>query len=272
MNVLPKHDTNTLTPDISRNVISRKTVFVERTTPEIAVVLPFYNPGANWLNTFIAHSGTLEKHLAGNVKLKYIIVNDGSHDNELDKKVLSLCNEMENISYVTYKNNAGKGYALREGVKAANSTYTVITDIDFPYAIRNIEEIISLLLQGYDVVTGKRDNVYFNKLPFERKIISKTFILMNRLFFKLPVYDTQAGIKGFNEKGKAAFLNTKINRFLADTEFILRAHTERLTFKVIPIHLRPGVVFSNFGSSTIITELKNFFVLIQLNAKKKNAS
>lgn len=241
---------------------------IQKDIPEIAIVMPVYNPGVDWLKNFVAHSKMLNEELAGNVKLKYIIVNDGSHNAELDKDVMRLCNRMENVSYVTYKNNAGKGYALREGVKASGCNYTITTDIDFPYDNKDIFTIISLLLQGFDVVTGKRDNSYFKNLPFERKIISKMFILMNRLFFTLPVYDTQAGIKGFNEKGKTIFLQTTINRFLTDTEFIMRAHQQGLSLKIIPIHLRPGVVFSNFGSNTIITELKNFFKLIKLNTAK----
>lgn len=253
--------------DIQNGVLISPSAAVDY-APEIAIVLPFYNPGRSWLHTFMHHSKTLQETLAGNVRLKYVIVNDGSTDTTLDERLRSLCNEMDNVAYVTYKENMGKGYALREGVKAAGCSYTVITDIDFPYDSKNITAIISLLLQGYDVVTGKRNNSYFNNLPFERKVISKAFIFMNRLFFTLPVYDTQAGIKGFNEKGKAVFLETTINRFLADTEFIMRAHKQKLLFNIIPIHLRHDVVFSNFGSSTIITELKNFFKLIKLHAGK----
>lgn len=236
--------------------------------PEIAIVLPFYNPGKNWADTFIHHSKMLQDELAGEVRLKYVMVNDGSADPDIEEKLKDLCSIMENVTYITYKENMGKGHALREGVKAADCSYTIITDIDFPYAGTNIANIISLLTQGYDVVTGRRNNSYFNNLPFERKIISKAFVFMNKLFFTLPVYDTQAGIKGFNEKGKSAFLETTINRFLADTEFIMRAHKQKLSFGIIPIHLRHNVVFSNFGSSTIINELKNFFKLIKLNAAK----
>lgn len=264
---MPKQIVDIL-PENSPNPVFIRPTANSEYIPEVAIVLPFYNPGSNWLNTFVRHSKILQEELVGNAKLKYIIVNDGTNNPELDREVLNLCNEMDNITYVSYENNAGKGYALREGVRNAKSSYTVITDIDFPYSNKNISEIISLLVRGYDVVTGIRDKSYFNDLPFTRKVISRMFIFMNKFFFHLPVYDTQAGIKGFNEKGKAVFLETKINRFLADTEFIMRAHKQKLSFSIIPVHLRHGVVFSNFGSSVILTELKNFLQLIKLNASK----
>ena len=265
---MPKRHSTTLSEN-SQNPVFIRTSVNDDYKPEVAIVLPFYNPGSTWLNTFVRHAKILQEELAGDAKLKYIIVNDGSNDAGLDNEVLKLCNEMDNISYVRYDNNEGKGYALREGVRKANCLYTVITDIDFPYSNKNISEIISLLSRGYDVVTGIRDKSYFNNLPFTRKIISKIFIFMNKFFFRLPVYDTQAGIKGFNERGKAVFLETKINRFLADTEFVMRAHKQKLSFSIITVHLRHGVVFSNFGSSVIFTELKNFFELIKLNTGGK---
>jgi len=265
---MPKRHSATL-PENSQSPVFIRTSVNDEYSREVAIVLPFYNPGNNWLNTFVRHSKILQEELAGNASLKYIIVNDGTNDAGVDSEVLKLCNEMDNISYVTYEKNEGKGYALREGVRSAKSMYTIITDIDFPYSNKNISEIISLLLKGYDVVTGIREESYFNNLPFTRKIISKIFIFMNKFFFHLPVYDTQAGIKGFNERGKAVFLETTINRFLADTEFVMRAHKQKLSFSIIPVHLRHGVVFSNFGSSVIFTELKNFFKLIQLNIKRE---
>ncbi|MGN6492719.1 MAG: glycosyltransferase family 2 protein [Agriterribacter sp.] len=233
--------------------------------PTLAVVLPFYNPPQNWLIHFVERAQELCIELAEKVDIKYIIVNDGSRDCAPHTQIRDACNAL-NVTYITYKNNAGKGHALREGVKKADCAYTVITDIDFPYSNKDFMSVVSSLLEGADVVAGKRSNAYFNNLPVGRKIISKCFILLNRIFFKLPVYDTQAGIKGFNEKGKTVFLQTTINRFLSDTEFILRAYRQSLVFKVICLHLRPGVKFSNFGYSTLVAEIKNFIKLLKLNS------
>lgn len=240
--------------------------------PEIAVVTPLYNPGPGWKDTFTQHAGTLEAAIAGNARLKFIIVNDGSTGSVLHRELMELTQKMDNVSCVTYEKNEGKGYALRKGLSASNCSYTVVTDIDFPYDSDNITTIIAFLLRGYEVVTGVRNKTYFDQLPVKRKIISKTFISCNRLLFSLPVHDTQAGIKGFGPKGKAVFLETKINRFLADTEFMIRAKKQQLSFKSVSLQLRPGVIFSDFGTSTIFAECRNFLRLIRLQYKRNRSA
>ncbi|MFT3701252.1 MAG: glycosyltransferase [Agriterribacter sp.] len=236
--------------------------------PEVAVVMPLYNPGSNWKETFAEHASKLEAAIAGNAKLKYILVNDGSIVDPPHKELKELTEFMNNVSYISYEKNQGKGYALRKGLSVSDCRYTVMTDIDFPYACDNITTIIALLLHGYEVVAGVRDKIYFNHLPFKRKVISKSFISCNKILFSLPIHDTQAGIKGLGPKGKAAFMETKINRFLADTEFMMLVKKQRLSFKSVPLRLRPGVVFSDFGSSTIIAECRNFFHLVKMKCKR----
>jgi hypothetical protein len=93
------------------------------------------------------------------------------------------------------------------------------------------------------------------------------------MFLDLPLYDTQSGIKGFNTAGKNVFLQTTINRFLIDTEFILRSSRDNISIKQIDISLEPYVVFSNFGVKVIRTEMNNFLKLLYLNRTlKKNAA
>jgi hypothetical protein len=149
-----------------------------------------------------------------------------------------------------------------------------MTYFDFPYKKKNIVELISFLKQGYDVVIGKRSKSYFKQLPFKRKIISALCLLLKKIFLDLPTYDTQSGIKAFNQTGKKIFLETTINRFLADTEFILRSHKQDLSIKEMDIELEPYVEFSNFGLGVIRTEMNNFLKLLYLNKKlrKKTAA
>ena len=106
----------------------------------------------------------------------------------------------------------------------------------------------------------------------KRKIISRACILLKKRFLNLPMYDTQSGIKAFNAMGKEIFLETTINRFLADTEFILRSHKKNLSIKEIDLELEPYVQFSNFGLNVIKTELGNFFKLLYLSKKLKRTA
>lgn len=229
----------------------------------VSVVLPLYQPKQNWAKQFAENIDRLNK--MATVCFNYIIVHDGPVTRELLDEVELLKACFQNISFQYYGQNRGKGYALRYGVRKTQTPFTIVMDFDFPYSDENIAQIIEGLQQGYDVVTGKRDTDYFKKAPLKRKIISKAFSFFNEVFFDLPENDTQSGLKGFNEKGKAVFLQTTIDRFLVDTEFLIRATKKSLSIKVIMVHLRPHVSFTNFGLKVLHTELGNLFSLIRMN-------
>lgn len=244
-------------------------MLTEKTNHAFSVILPLYNPSSNWVNLFQQNIKALNVLLPADVTVQYIIVYDGTPSPAVAASLDSICQSSTNISLITYPSNMGKGYALRQGVKMANTPYTLITDFDFPYKKNNIVDLVMELKKGSDIVIGKRAKSYFRQLPLKRKIISKACVLLNKLLLDLPLYDVQSGIKGFNEIGKEVFLQTTIDRFLIDTEFILRASKKPLSIKEINIELEPYVGFSNFGMGVIKTELNNFRKLIYLNKKLK---
>ena len=83
-------------------------------------------------------------------------------------------------------------------------------------------------------------------------------MLLNLL--RLQVTDSQCGLKGFDNAGKSIFLETKIERFLFDLEFLLLAKN-RVTVTPVPVVLREGVVFSKVGWKILATEGRNFIRL-----------
>jgi hypothetical protein len=116
---------------------------------------------------------------------------------------------------------------------------------------------------------GKRSKSYFRQLPWKRKLISGMCNVLKKLFLDLPMYDTQSGMKAFNNTGKKIFLETRINRFLIDTEFLLRSYKKNLSIKEIDIELEPYVKFSRFGFRVVREEMNNFVKLLFLNRRLK---
>jgi len=214
----------------------------------------------------------INTHLPSNISIQYVVVHDGAPGRGIIKGFHKISASLKNISFISYPENMGKGFALRKGLKTIDTDFTLITDFDFPYKKIHIPELIKLLQEGHEIVVGKRSRSYFQNLPFKRKIISRLCILMKKIFLNLPMYDTQSGIKAFNSTGKKVFLETTINRFLADTEFILRSHKKQLSIKEIDLELEPYVQFSNFGLNVIKTELGNFLKLVYLNLKLKRTT
>lgn len=154
----------------------------------------------------------------------------------------------------------GKGYALREGVKVADAQCVIYTDIDFPYEEASLLEVARHLLRGEaDVVAGVRDDGYYAGVPADRRRISRFLRWMLRTFLRLRITDTQCGLKGFNQAGRTIFLQTTINRFLFDLEFIfLASRNAGLRLKPVQATLKPGIVFSHVSLRVLGREGWNF--------------
>lgn len=241
---------------------------------DISFVLPLYKPNPNWHNRFLENVAKTKLIFPSSVNLEFIVVNDGFETPELLNLFDVISESYPNVSFVSYPENMGKGFALRTGVENASAPYIILTDFDFPYDHRDLLTMYQDLQKGYEVVTGKRNHTYYKKLPMKRWLISKGCSWLNRNFLSLYINDTQSGIKAFNDAGKKAFLATTINRFLIDTEFLQLVTQRGLRLKVNEVSLREEVEFSNMGYAVLKTELKNFAQLVrqrkQFDKEKKS--
>lgn len=222
------------------------------------IVLPCYNPLPDWEKRIVDTVQTLEKRLNG-VEVFLYIVNDGSSKSINPEAVIYIKKNIPNFCFLEYKNNRGKGYALRQGVAATKNDICIYTDIDFPYEVESFLAVFEMLKKDTDIAIGVRETKYYEHVPKVRVWISKTLKWMIRNFLRLPVSDTQCGLKGFNQKGKEIFLETTIDRYLFDLEFIfLAAKQKALKLKPVVVDLRPGIVFSNMNFKILAQEGRSF--------------
>jgi glycosyltransferase involved in cell wall biosynthesis len=221
------------------------------------IVQPCYNPLPGWEHSVWQHYSELKAMMPG-VNINLIIINDGSVRNITPEQIAFLYQHIPGFQFVGYEHNKGKGYALRKGICLAQSDTIIYTDIDFPFELRHIPEIYTLLRSGADVVSGVRVKNYYVSLSPMRFVASRTSQLLNRIFLKLPFNDTQSGIKGMNGKGKELFLRTKIDRYLADTEFLALSARKKLNIIPHKVNLRDDIHLSKMGFKTFMRELSNF--------------
>jgi glycosyltransferase involved in cell wall biosynthesis len=188
------------------------------------------------------------------------IVNDGSPRNMTATHIERLRQLIPDVQVVDYTENRGKGYALRQGVAATDADLYLVTDADFPYTPDSMVAIVKTLRERGGIAAGNRDLAYYAHVPAFRRWLSKGLRWMLRHLLRLQVTDSQCGLKGFDAAGKAVFLQTTIDRFLFDLEFLLQAKG-RVTVTPVPVALRPGVVFSKVGWKILLTEGRNFMKL-----------
>lgn len=225
---------------------------------DVDIILPCFNPTPGWEKLLVVKYyeildfwRDLEFHL--------YIVNDGSTYGFGENEIEYIKMKIPNICFISYKENHGKGYALREAVKICRSKYVIYTDYDFPYTLKSISLVIEALLQGTDIVMVIRDKQYYRNLSLIRKFISYTLRKCNKYILRMQYQDTQAGLKGFNQKGRSVFMTTQINSYIFDLEFIyIASRTNQLTICEIPAITRDHLLMSIMDLKTYYREFIQF--------------
>ena len=228
---------------------------------DLEIIQPLYNPPENWVEKYSIHYSELLELFKG-IRLRIILVNDGSQKNFNDNIIRQLQEKFIGIEIVSYKKNEGKGFALRRGIEKTSAPYILYTDYDFPYQLICLKDAYQELLNNNDIVIGIRNADYYTRLSISRKVISKSFNFFNTRILKIPYSDTQSGLKAFSKKGKELMCKTTINRFLFDTELISKANKNKsIKISTINIKLNKDIQFTNINLLVIFQEIKNLFLI-----------
>lgn len=230
--------------------------------PTLNIIVPCYNPPPDWEQALADRLAGLQVALQDLVdQVGLIVVNDGSSRNTTAENFKKLEQLIPGVQVVSYTENRGKGYALRQGVQRSASDFNLITDADFPYTLESMKRILESLIAVGGIAAGNRDTAYYAHVPIFRRWISKILRWMLRNVLRQPISDSQCGLKGFDNAGKQLFLETTIDRFLFDLEFLMLAKN-RVLVTPVPVALREGVIFSKVGWKILLTEGKNFLKLL----------
>jgi glycosyltransferase involved in cell wall biosynthesis len=227
------------------------------------LVLPCYNPAEGWATSIISHVEALQQLLPDTILFIYL-VNDGSTQGVEPENIALLQHTLVNFTYLDYPRNRGKGYALRLGTNASQHLFCIYTDIDFPYSPESLVQVYRALLeQKADIAVGVRKENYYQQVPGIRAGISKLLKYFNKRILRLPVADTQCGLKGFNRQGRQMFLNTTTNRYLFDLEFMLLAsRSPGLQLIPVQVQLRPGIIFRKMHLGLLLAEGKSLLHIL----------
>ncbi len=224
--------------------------------PKLSIVLPCYNPVGNWQQLVLQSFRDIQQAIQQPVEL--LLVNDGSSKGFNESEARAYFAQEPAIRIISYDQNRGKGYALRQGVQEAMGELVIYTDVDFPYTQASFIAVYNSLLLGHEVAIGVRNADYYTHLPAARVRVSKTLRWFIRTTLRIPTDDTQCGLKGFNAKGREVFLATTIDRYLFDLEFVFMAARKKLKVDKVQVELREGVQLSKMNWQILSQEFGNF--------------
>ena len=238
--------------------------------PSIDIILPCYNPQKGWSSTVVDAFKMIEQN-AVNWKPNLIIVNDGSTQQVEIKDINYIQNSISSFKWISYSQNKGKGFALRRGVEESTGDFILLTDIDFPYTHDSLMAMAEVLINNKsNVIAGERSEKYYDHTPYARKKISKFLKSIVKDLLKIKVTDTQCGLKGMTKEMTNVFLETKINRYLFDIEFLWLAGKKH-KMAAFPVKLKDNIVFSKMNFKILFIEGFNFirFFIKTLRSNEK---
>lgn len=122
-----------------------------------------------------------------------IFVDDGSTDNswEVIEQLVEANSQIKGISLGV---NQGKSYALQAGFNEVRGQYVVTMDADLQDNPAEIEQMITTLESGYDLVSGWKKERFD---PISKTIPSKFFNWVTRRAAGIHLHDFNCGLKAY---------------------------------------------------------------------------
>lgn len=160
---------------------------------KLSVIIPLYNEEES-LNPL---ANEIRKALKPvDVAYEIIFVDDGSKDNSLNS-IKEICKQDKRFKYISFQKNYGKSAALQMGFKEATGDVVVTMDADLQDDPNEISNLLKKLEEGHDVVSGWKKKRYDS---FIKKISSKFFNIVTRLFSGVKIHDFNCGLKAYRKE------------------------------------------------------------------------
>lgn len=205
----------------------------------LSVIIPAYNEEERIAKTLRRVDAYLKEQV---FSAEIIVVIDGAKDNT-PNVVTDLSSVISNLRVIDRKENRGKGYTVREGMRVAKGEIRLFSDADNSTDISHFDRMKPLFNQGYGVVICSRDKKdaagATQAVPqsfFKRQLgnIGNLFI---QFFAVRGIWDTQCGFKAFRaEAAERIFSVAKIDRWGFDSEVLALARTFGYKIGIVPAY------------------------------------
>ncbi|MCT4622802.1 MAG: glycosyltransferase family 2 protein [Schleiferiaceae bacterium] len=203
---------------------------------KLSVIIPAYNE-ANRISKPLLETA---KYLTNTFPdFEIIVSNDGSTDNTLEV-VQELSKTISELRLISYDQNKGKGYAIKQGIEAATGDILLFADADGATPIEQTEQLIAPILNGKaDISIGTRydeNSEIVKKQPTYRVVWSR---LSNKVIQSLllpGIKDPHCGFKAFKrDVAKDIFSKSNINGWSFDLEILALAQKANYSITEIPV-------------------------------------
>ena len=214
----------------------------------VSILVPVYNIEKNIEKNI---NILIEKVSPFLMNFEIIISDDGSSDNSREE-IKNLClkfqknnnnKNLKNIIGVYAKENQGKGHALKRACEVSNGEYIIFCDGDMEIDPSQLENFFIIMQkENADVVIGsKRHKDSIVNYSNIRKLISFIYFMFVKIFFHLPIQDTQTGLKLFKRDAIInVFPRILVKAFAYDLEVLVACNSNGKKIVSAPVIVNPN--------------------------------
>lgn len=213
-----------------------------------SIVIPAYNESLRIGDTLASIIAYGSETAAENSDIEVIVVCDGCRDTT-EQVVRSFADRLH-LRVVSYPDNRGKGYAVRQGIAVSKGDVVVFMDADGSTPVRELGRLADPILQNQaDIVIGSRrveGALVTADQPVIRQFLGRAFAMHARMVLGVCIRDTQCGFKVFEGSvARALFKDFQCDGFAFDLEVLATARERRLRV------LERGVEWNERPGSTV---------------------
>ena len=222
---------------------------------KLIIQIPCYNEE----KTLELAYNDLPKSIDGIDTIEYLIINDGSKDNTVQK-----ARKLGFHHIVSFKQNKGLAKGFMAGIDAClhlGADIIVNTDADNQYCGADIEKIVRPILDGKsDIVIGERPIDETEHFSWKKKKFQHLGSWVVRVASGTEIPDAPSGFRAYSRE--AALRLNVVNEYTYTLETIIQAGNSKTAMTSVPIRTnpetRPSRLFSSMWrymkrSSTVIT-------------------
>lgn len=224
--------------------------------PMAQIELSFVVPAFNEEESIEGALSTIDK-IVGIKQLPYeiVVVDDGSKDKTF-AKATEYANRNGHIKVVSYKNNLGKGHAVKAGFLKTAGEIIILADSDMEIDLKAIPSYVEALKDADIAIATKWHPKSVVTMPLRRRVLSHAFNALVRMLTGADVKDTQAGLKAMK---RGAFVNVFsrlcVKRYAFDVELLAVANLFGLKTVEMPVQLKMTDSFNPVESWRMFVDL-----------------
>lgn len=225
---------------------------------KLSIIIPCLNEESRIVPTLTNTIAFLNKN---DINSEIIVIDDGSTDATELVAFETLKGNRIPFKVIRHKKNIGKGQSIVTGIKHGNGDYFLFLDADEATPIKELEKFYKYINPD-SLLIGSRQidrRLLIKDQTKSRKILGILTNLFHKIFFNIPVIDSQCGFKIIPKSLALSFIRKPFpKRYGFDIALIY--HAKRCGFKIIEI----AVVWKDVAGSKVRIIKDSLFTIWEL--------